>query len=221
MSLDKKDGKKSIIKSKKIICPECGEPTCINISNFKISLFDCKNGHKINDISIDKFEKTQLIDQSKIICNICKEKNKSNTQNNEFYICNTCKTNLCPSCQNEKHDKTHEIIKYGQKHYICNLHNCQYISYCFDCKKDICMLCEKEHNNHKITSYGKIIPSLDNIKGKVDEFKKSIDKLKNNINEIINDLNKVVENLEIYSKINIEILSNFNNKMINYNELEY
>ena len=37
---------------------------------------------------------------------ICKDKNKSNTLNNKFYICYECKINLCPLFKS-KHDKTH------------------------------------------------------------------------------------------------------------------
>ena len=37
-------------KSKYIICPECNENIFFKIKNFKITLEECKNGHKINDI---------------------------------------------------------------------------------------------------------------------------------------------------------------------------
>ena len=46
---------------------------------------------------------------SKIKCDICKDKNKLNTFNHEFYICNECKMNICPLCKS-KHDKNHNII---------------------------------------------------------------------------------------------------------------
>ena len=58
----------SIMKSKDIICPECGENINIKIKNYKISLYDCKNGHKIDNLSLDEFEESQNIDLSKIIC---------------------------------------------------------------------------------------------------------------------------------------------------------
>ena len=85
-----------IIKSKDIICPECGEITKMDIIDYKITLFDCKNGHKIENILLDQFENTQNIDRAKIICEICKQNNKNNTYKNMFYRCNTCDINICP-----------------------------------------------------------------------------------------------------------------------------
>ena len=38
------------IISQDIICPECGENILINIKDFKINLYGCKNNHKINNI---------------------------------------------------------------------------------------------------------------------------------------------------------------------------
>ena len=55
------------IISKDIICPECGENIFINVKDFKINLYGCKNNHKINNILIDKYENNQKIDLSKII----------------------------------------------------------------------------------------------------------------------------------------------------------
>ena len=40
------------IISKDIICPECGENIFINIKDFKINLYGCKNEHIINNILI-------------------------------------------------------------------------------------------------------------------------------------------------------------------------
>ena len=74
------------IISKDIICPECGENILINVKDYKINLYGCKNNHKINNILINKYENSQKIDLSKIICNECNENNKSNTYNDEFYI---------------------------------------------------------------------------------------------------------------------------------------
>ena len=43
----------SIIKLKKIICPECKEDVKLKINNYKICLYECKNMHQINDISFN------------------------------------------------------------------------------------------------------------------------------------------------------------------------
>ena len=66
------------IESEEIICPECKESILIKIEEYKINMYNCKNNHKINNISIKEFNNTQKIDISKIICDICKINNKSN-----------------------------------------------------------------------------------------------------------------------------------------------
>ena len=149
----------NIIKSKYIICPECKENIRIKINDYKIKLYDCKNGHNIDNILLEEYENTQKIDISKIICNICNKNNKSNTYNNEFYICNECKKNICPLCKS-KHDKNHDIIKYEKKEYICEKHNEIYIKYCNKCKINICLSCYDEHNKHEIISYENINPNI-------------------------------------------------------------
>ena len=69
----------ALIRSKSIICPDCGEDIKIkNIENYKIDLYECKNNHSMNKIPLDEFEKTQMINLKNIACNICKEKNKYN-----------------------------------------------------------------------------------------------------------------------------------------------
>ena len=51
------------------------------------------------NIKFNEFENKQGIDISQIKCDICKNKNKSNTFNNEMFICYECKMNLCPLCK--------------------------------------------------------------------------------------------------------------------------
>ena len=138
-----------------IICPICKEHARFEIKNYRIKIYNCKNGHVVDDILFKDFENTQTIDESLIICTKCK-KNKSNTYNKEMYICNECNMNLCPLCKSN-HDKNHKIINYEQKYYICNVHNKEYNSYCKTCNKDICILCKKEHKAHDIISYDDIV----------------------------------------------------------------
>jgi len=63
---------------------------------------------------------------------------------------------------------------------------------------------------------GKLIPKIDEYKNKLNKLSESIDKLKENIREIIDHLNKVIKIIEIYYKINNEIINNYDNKNINY-----
>ena len=48
---------KDIIKSKDIICPICGESIRIDIKDYKITLFECKNKHRIDIL----FERIKLL----------------------------------------------------------------------------------------------------------------------------------------------------------------
>ena len=73
----------NIIKSNEIICPICKEICKYEIKDYKIKLYDCKNGHIIEDIKLNEFVNKQNIDISEIKCDNCKEKNKSNTKNND------------------------------------------------------------------------------------------------------------------------------------------
>ena len=122
--------------SKDVICPKCKEICKYKIKDYKIKLYDCKNGH-ITDINLNEYENSQAINISQIKCDACKNKNKSNTFNNEFFICYQCNMNLCPLCKSI-HDKTHSIINYDNKNYICNKHNEIFVQYCTN--DSLCLL---------------------------------------------------------------------------------
>lgn len=124
----------SFEKSRDIICPICNENTQIKIEDYRINLNNCKNGHKLDNILLKDFENTQLLNMSKIKCDICKKNNKSNTYKNIMYKCLNCDKNLCPLCKTN-HENKHNIILYELKSYICNLHNETFIRYCEKCKK--------------------------------------------------------------------------------------
>ena len=155
---------------------------------------------------IKDFQTTQKINISKVICEVCKENNKSETYKNEFYRCLNCGLNLCPLCKSN-HDKNHNIINYENRNYICDIHNQNYDKYCKDCNKNICMNCSKEHKNHNSIYYGDILPN-ENIKEEINEFQNYIKELKNNIQNIINNLNNIIENFDIYYNIINDVISN-------------
>ena len=208
---------KKLSKSKEIICPKCGKNINMKINNYKINLFDCKNGHNIN-ISLKEFEKSQYIDESKIICDKCKDNNKLNAYNKTFYKCYKCNMNLCPLCKSN-HDESHNIINYDLKNYICEIHNEIYISYCKECKRNICTLC-LGHDNHDIIYYNKLISDKEVINKEKDELRKIIDRFNENIKDIINELNTVMENIEIYYRICENIINNYNIKNRNFEVLQ-
>ena len=187
---------KILKKSEYIICPECKERARILVDKYKFGFYDCKNGHKINNISIKDFEKQQSIDETKIICQNCNKANKANSYNQIFFICSDCNKNLCYLCK-ESHNKTHNIIDYyDNKFFLCDIHFEFYNSYCQDCKRDICQSCEEDHYEHKIISYGSILPKK--AKEELNKFVQKKDELKNNIKNIINKLQALINNIDNY-----------------------
>ena len=211
--------KENKIKSKNIICPTCKENIKMDIKNYKINLYECKNGHKIENILLNKFEETQNIDLSNIICNTCKKNNKSISENNLFYKCLTCNDNICPLCTSN-HNKGHKIINYDDKYYICEKHNENYISYCEQCKINLCSLCEGHEGHHKIL-YKNVLPKKDELIEKNQELKEKIYLINKDIKMLINILNQVMNNMNIYYKINEDIIYKYdeNNKKRNYEEI--
>ena len=128
------------------------------INDYKIELYDCRNGHNIKNILLNEYEKTQCIDGTKLICDKCKEQNKSNTYNNEFYKCIKCNKNISTLCKTKNNNNNHIIINYENKNYICKKHNEFFTKYC--CNENICIECHNEHKNHNSIYFGDILPNI-------------------------------------------------------------
>lgn len=209
----------SEINSKEIICPQCSENCRICFKNFKISLYQCKNKHRIDNIPLNLFKNTQKIKESEIVCNNCNKINKSISYNHQFFKCFTCNKNLCPICSST-HIKSHAIIDYNKKNYFCNIHNDSFISYCSKCQINLCLSCESKHKEHKIISFSDIFPNIDDIKTEMNNFKNMIDIFKNDINKIIKILTEIISAFDNYYKINYDIINNFQIQNRNYEILQ-
>ena len=202
-------------KSDYIICPKCNERAYISIKDFKFTIYGCKNGHITENLNINEFTKSQSIDQSKILCNNCNI-SKFEINNDEFFRCYTCEQNVCNICKNS-HEKSHILKSYELYNYYCDLHCDLYINYCDDCKIDLCAFCEKDHKNHKIITYGSLLPDMEKIeKNDLQNTKEIIVELKSSINDMSNHLNNLNKNLDIYFDIYNDIISHFN-----YSNKEY
>ena len=214
--IDIKDNKSNEnIKSKEIICPKCEKSCNIDIFDYQILLYGCKNNHKTNNIFFKEFELTQIKDKNKIICDYCKESKKYKLLDDEFYYCFKCKKKICSSCE-LNHDKNHNIVNYEQKNFICHKHNKFYSSYCKACTKNICELCEESHKNHEIINFEDILPNINELKMKTNKINIEITKLKDNINEMIKILENVIQNFDLYYKIYNDIIYGFNKNNLNY-----
>ena len=213
-----KEENKIIEKPKNIICPKCGEDALISINNYKITLYDCKNKHFVDNISLNKFRDTQKkIIPNIYICDNCYEENK-NIYQNQFYRCIFCKKNFCNKCK-LNHNKMHSIINYEELNYICDRHNNSYELYCKLCKKNLCKICINEHNGHEIIPFQSFLTSISNIKEELGEMRKTIDSFKKVINFINNVLANVVDNMELYYIINCDIYNSFKKNHLKFEVL--
>ena len=208
-----------IVKSKDIICPKCKENARIDIVNYKIKLSECKNKHKFENILLDQFENTQNINISDINCNFCKINNKSNSYHNIFYKCCSCNQNICSLCK-KNHEKSHKIINYDDKNYICNIHSENYNSYCEECKKNLCISCESGHKLHKKKYFGDIIVNQSELAKIKTELKETINIFNKDVEKIIKILTEVKNKMTIYYKIIEDIINSYDIKNRNY-ELLY
>ena len=199
-----------IVKSKEIICKACKEPCRIKTENYKIKLFECIIGHIIEDIKFIDFDNTQKINESEIICNNCKFKNKGNCPADEFYRCLNCKLNLCLLCK-PNHDPRHNIIKYDHMNYICQIHNEPLIKYCIQCKKNICFACE-EHEKHEVEDFGNLTPNIEEKIIIVDKLKINIDEINKKIKVVIDKLNGFMLYMYKFYEINNNIFENYEAK---------
>ena len=204
---------KSFKKSKYIICPKCQKNSIIKFENYKIILEECDNNHITSNIFFEDFEKTQLINQSKIECENCNIP-RSYILANDFYKCFTCNQNICQKCKKEHHIN-HSIFNYDLINYtMCNEHKNNYEYFCKNCHKNICSKCKSNHEKHEMIHFENLIPQDYDIEK---DWSIIFSVFKNEINGIKNMLDIIVKNIELYFKIVNDIKDNYNNnKNINY-----
>ena len=201
---------------KNIICPKCKEICFFNLKNYKISLNNCNNDHKTENILLNEFEALQNLDLTTIKCGFCPN-NKSTSNNNIFYKCYTCNMNLCTQCKSI-HDKRHNIINYDDKDYKYIEHFESFNSYCKSCNKNLCPLCDNEHNDHKIILFNDLEINESTLEGNKKQLRNKIDSLKKDVNKIQYTLEYIIENMENYYKIYEQIINNLeqSRKIIKY-----
>ena len=173
-----------------------------------------KNVHKFEDMLFEDFTNTQYVDESEIKCGKC-QKSKKEAYLNLLYICLTCKINLCSLCKSQ-HEKSHYIIEYEKKYFICQSHLDSFTFCCDDCKTDICASCENKHSHHKTITYGSILPNKEVLEQDLNNSKKALKEFKDNINKIISKLNDVMKNMDDYFNIYNDIINNFDSRNKNY-----
>ena len=82
------------------------------------------------------------------------------------------------------------------------------------------MLCDN-HKKHKRNNFIDILPKKEDLVEKINILKKYINQFNNVINELLLILNDVKNKMNIYYKINEDIINNYDNKNRNYETLYY
>ena len=169
-------------------------------SDYMITLSDVKKN--MQKIKLQDYNKTQIVDQSKIKCSNCSN-TRANIYQNKFYFCFECEQNFCPTCQ-ILHQKQHKnIVDYSLKYFKCPYHKGQnFISYCVDCKMNFCIFCTNKHKTHDIINFANLLQEENK------EFIEKIQKVKKLIDNIIDSLQKVKNNLDVYEQINEKLNEN-------------
>ena len=186
----------------------------------------CENGHIKTNINISKaLNENNNFSMKK--CSLCEE--KSNEGN---YICVQCQKIFCldNGCKKKhlKENSNHKLIDIDNFDTTCFEHYNSISKYCNDCKKNICIKCQRvKHGGHKLIDLGEVLPLPEEIEqGKkiFEEKKEKLENLKKCINDWLDEFNKKVKNLldsiDAEIKINENILKNFKSDLMNYQMIE-
>jgi len=141
-----------------IRCEKCLLVPIINIDHttYKIH-YECENKHIKSDINIAQaLKETKKISLKK--CSSCGE-----TSEEDNFICIQCLKVFCldGGCK-KKHSKenpSHKLININNLDSTCLEHNTSISKYCKDCKKNICVKCQRSsHEGHSFLDLGEILP---------------------------------------------------------------
>ena len=192
----------------------------IDFIDYKVYIKEVKNEILLEKLLLDEKSYFGKINEIKIKCDEESCKNELRNYNESFYRCVNCPKNLCKIC-NEKHQKSHNVIKYDLKDYICNenLLPLPFVSYCKTCKKDLCEQCKFEHNKlHQFIDLTQILKNKDSRQKNFNKLNEKIMNFKLEINKIITKLRKVISNFESYYDIVSSIINKNKNRenLFNY-----
>ena len=163
-------------------CKECGEIPLLNFSSFYLDIL-CPN-HKVLNIPPNQLDNFIIFGNE---CSICSKHFNDNDNDKNLIYCYECKLFYCNNCKKKHSCDSHFIINASEKNSICNLHHKKYVKFCFNCKINLCELCENHKNkNHYIEFIKDIYPLDEDIKN----FSDNIKQFNKNAQEIFNLLSK-------------------------------
>ena len=211
-----------------VTCPKCLCEVDLSWQAYKAKL-KCPNGHFFNNLSVLEFEKTQELELSKIVCDICKQTKFVDCLPENFKRCSKCKINLCKDCEEihlkefnkKKRNKHLEYIKeFKLENFQCLIHKKNFNSFCQICEKDLCCECRIEHQCGKIKEYSEMISDINELSGKRENLKKYRKIFNEQVNEIIEHLNELKNNIDSYIELTSDLLDKFNPFKTNYKMIQ-
>ena len=194
----------------------------INPENFTID-FECENdsSHNRSNIFFKTFERFYLKKKEALKCNKC-----SSSGNDAYFHCDDCKLLYCKKCLSED-IKINDHTNFEQfDENKCPIHKINFIEYCFDCRKNLCIYCIKieKHENHQKDSFINIMLSSKNLKilkTKIEQKKKAtinlINKIKDWESEIISKANELINSLKDEINLYEKIINSYSDTFFNYN----
>ena len=203
-------------------CPICQNICLMNINKDKLLFsFECTNSHK-NSIINNKFKKcrTNANDSYYSFPSTLSDLNLS-----KEYNINLNKINNKDNNTSKLTNETLQKLYITEKDITCQIHpNLKYDSYCFECKKNLCDECKKEHLNHNQVSLNSIKPNDKEVILCKQNIKKNEVTLWNLIEYIqtwkfefdkgLNTLIKIMENIFNLKEF---IINNYDQKQKNQN----
>ena len=199
-----------------IKCPDCDcNDSIMKIIDYKILFSGCKNNHN-KEMIFSKYDMSQNVQLSNIICDNPKCEHNQQRYWGNFYKCLNCTDINCHSkyyCNDCKssHDKEHKLIKYNEKDFYCEErhHYKQFSHYCNTCQKDLCEKCLNVHNGHKIVNYDSFILNIDEIKQNLNVIESKIKKLRHIVEDIKVQLDRAMKIMEKYHSISKGVIEKF------------
>ena len=203
-------------------CPICKKICLMNINKDKLLFsFECTNNHK-NKNKDNKFKKcrTNINDSYYSFPSDFSELNLSKEYNINFNKINNKDNNTSKISNN-----TIQKLYISEKDFTCQTHpNLIFDSYCFECKKNLCEECKKDHLNHNQINLNSIKPNDKEVFLCKKNIKKNevilwnlieyIQTWKNEFDKGLNTLIKIMENI---FNLKEYIINNYDQKQKNNN----
>ena len=203
-------------------CPICKKICLMNINKDKLLFsFECTNNHK-NKNKDNKFKKcrTNIYDSLYSFPSDLSELNISKDYNINLNQIKNKDNNTSKMTNN-----TIQKMYISEKDFTCQTHsNLIFDSYCFECKKNLCEECKKDHLNHNQINLNSIKPNDKEVILCKKNIKKSevilwnlieyIQTWKNEFDKGLNTLIKIMENI---FNLKEYIINNYDQKQKNNN----